>query len=97
MVVGAVSLLIARTVSHTPDCPITGPKWDSLAEPLARRDKPLMRQPLRRREPGSDQAAFLRRLPFAGGVAGWGSALTGSERRFCPRPNCLASSDRAAA
>src|ERR687886_415295 len=97
MVVGAVSLLIAHTVSHTPDCPIVGSKWDSLAEPLARRDKPLIRQPLRRRDPGSDQAAFLRRLPFARGVAGWGSALTGSARRCWPKPRRLASSDRAAA
>src|SRR5215210_8425535 len=29
MVVGAVVPLIARGLSHAPDCPILGPKWDS--------------------------------------------------------------------
>ena len=45
-----------------------------------------------------DQAAFLRRLPFVGGAAGWGSAWTGSAPRRCwPKPKRLASSERVAA
>src|SRR4051794_5532931 len=31
----AVSRVIAHTVSHTPNCPIKGPKWDSLATPYS--------------------------------------------------------------
>jgi hypothetical protein len=30
MAVGAVLLLIVRGLSHRPDCPISGSKWDSL-------------------------------------------------------------------
>ena len=45
MVVGAVVLLIAPGLSHTLNYPISGPKWDSLLEPLPRGRLLLGRQP----------------------------------------------------
>jgi hypothetical protein len=56
----AVVLLIARGLSHTRNCPILGPKWDSLN---------ACSQPARRGS-GGDPDSADRRLPADGGHGG---------------------------
>jgi hypothetical protein len=92
----AVVLLIARGLSHTRNCPILGRKWDSPIETSPGKAAPCATAFFPKAR--LDQAAFLRRLPFVDGAAGWGSAWTGSERWRCrPKPRRLASSERVAA
>ena len=81
VVAGAVVLLIGRRALDIPDCPISGRKWDSPIETSPGKAAPCATSFLPKAR--LDQAAFLRRLPFVDGAAGWGSAWTGSERWRC--------------
>ena len=81
MDVRAVRFLIEHGVYHRLNCPISERKWDSPIETSPGKAAPCATAFFPKAR--LDQAAFLRRLPFVDGAAGWGSAWTGSERWRC--------------